>query len=242
MTKRCVTKIGIIGGIGPEATIAYYRGVISSYRNRTNDGSYPQILINSIDLQRMLAFIESRRFESLTRYLTEEVAKLATAGAEFGVLASNTPHIVFDELRGNSPIPLLSIVEETAKEAKRLRLNRVGIFGTKFTMQNNFYQEIFAQSAAQIIVPHPNEQEYIHMKYMSELVNGVFLEETKRELVTIARAMQARSSIQGLILGGTELPLILSDDSEIGIQCLNTTEIHVKGIVDRMLNNREMEP
>ncbi len=224
--------IGIIGGIGPESTVEYYRSIISSYRSRTSDGSYPQIIINSINLTRMLAFVESKQLGNLTRVLTDEVAKLANAGAEFGVLASNTPHIIFDELREDSSIPLLSIVEETARKAKRLGLTRVGLFGTKFTMQNLFYQKVLSMHEVQTIVPNLDEQEYIHTKYMSELVPGVFLEETKKRLLRIATAMKARDNIQGLILGGTELPLILSKDSEIGIPYLNTTKIHVEGIID----------
>src|SRR5205814_803575 len=104
--------LGIIGGIAPESTIEYYRTIIALHRERTG-GQYPPILINSIDLKKMLALVAEQRFPELITYLVAEIRKLAAGGATIGLFASNTPHIVFDELRSQSPIPLVSIVEAT---------------------------------------------------------------------------------------------------------------------------------
>lgn len=127
--------IGIIGGIGPESTIVYYRSIVAAYREQKRDGSYPSILINSIDLTKMLGLIGANQLSEVAEYLANEVGKIAWTGADFGLLAANTPHIVFDEIQRRSPIPLISIVEATCMEAMRLGLKRIGLFGIRFTMQ-----------------------------------------------------------------------------------------------------------
>jgi aspartate racemase len=119
--------VGIIGGIGPESTVEYYRLLIASFRVQRPDGSYPPLLINSIDLKRLLNLIGANRLAEVANYLVGEVEKLARAGADFAVLAANTPHIVFDEINRRSPVPLLSIVEATCDEAKGLGLKRVAL-------------------------------------------------------------------------------------------------------------------
>jgi aspartate racemase len=123
---------GIIGGIGPESTIEYYRQMVAAYRERKQDGSYPPIIINSIDLQKMLGLIAANELAEVTDYLVSEVQKLAKAGADCVLLAANTPHIVFDEIHHRSQIPLISIVEATCDAVNALQLSRVGLFGTRF--------------------------------------------------------------------------------------------------------------
>jgi aspartate racemase len=227
---------GMIGGIGPESTIEYYRLIVTSYREQKPDGSYPPLLINSIDLTKMLDLIGANQLAEVTDYLVGEVQKLARAGADFGFLAANTPHIVFDDIQRKSPIPLISIVEATCAEAQALRLENVGLFGTRFTMQKSFYQDVFSKVGIMLAVPEPNEQSYIHGKYMNELVNGIFLPETREELLSIVSHMIEEQDIQGLILGGTELPIILNDIEYLGIPFLDTTTIHVQRIVAELLS------
>jgi aspartate racemase len=227
--------IGIIGGIGPESTIEYYRQIITSYRQLKQDESYPQIIINSIDMKKMLDLIEAKGLVRLTEYLLGEVQKLARAGADLGLLASNSPHIVFDELSRRSPIPLLSIVEAACQATKKLGLKRVGLFGTRFTMQGRFYPDLFSRERITLVVPGEVEQAYIHEKYMSELVNGIIVPETRERLLTIVDRLKAHEGIEGLILGGTELPLILREETYSGIPFLDTTKIHVDCAVAQML-------
>ncbi len=124
--------LGIVGGTAPDSTIEYYRLIVASYRDRVRDGSYPSLLINSIDLKKMLDLIGADRLADVTRFLLGELGKLARAGAEFGLLASNTPHIVFDDLARQSPIPLISIVEAACDAAQALGLKRVGLIGTRY--------------------------------------------------------------------------------------------------------------
>ncbi len=226
--------LGVIGGIGPESTIEYYRHLISAHRARKPDGSYPSIVINSINMRTLLDLIEADDRIKMVTFLVGEIQKMASAGAQVGLLTANTPHIVFDELRRQSPIPLVSIVEATCEAAKALGLNRIGLFGTRFTMQGDFYPRVFSAAQIELVVPQPDEQAYIHERYMNELVKGAILAETRRQLLAIVDRMKEQDRIAGLILGGTELPLILGDVTDQGIPFLDTTRIHVEAAIAQM--------
>lgn len=228
-------SVGIIGGIGPESTVEYYRLIIASYREQKRDGSYPSIIINSIDMKKMLDLIGANELTKVTEHLVHEVKKLASAGADFGLLASNTPHIVFDEISRSSPIPLISIVRVTCETARTMGLKRLGLFGTRFTMQGRFYPDVFLREGIALVAPTADEQVYVHDKYMSELVKGIILPETRERLLMIVDRLKQREGIQGLILGGTELPLILRDVKDQDIPFLDTTQIHVRAAVSQLL-------
>jgi aspartate racemase len=210
LRRPCPVKTaGIIGGIGPESTIEYYRQIIASYREQKPDGSYPSIILNSVNFKPLLDLILANQWSQVTQHLVGELEKLAKAGADFAVIAANTPHLVFDEIRRQAAIPLISIVEATCQEAKALHLKRLGLFGTRFTMQARFYPDIFSREGITLAVPDENDQSYIHDKYMNELIDGTVLPETREQLLAIVDRMKTRDDIQGLILGGTELSLIL---------------------------------
>jgi aspartate racemase len=246
--------VGIIGGIGPESTIEYYRQIIAAYRQRQGgtgvspvdhaqdarttkaDPGYPSIIINSVDVSKLLAWMEASETDAFTDYLVNEIEKLSRAGADFGVLAANTPHIVFDELRRRSQIPLVSIVEATCDEARSRGLKRVALFGTRFTMQGRFYPEVFSKAGITIVVPSDDEQAYIHDIYTKELLNNIFLPETHDRLTAIMDRMKASDTIEAVILGGTELPLLLRDPEHNGIPFLDTTRIHVNRIVAELVS------
>ncbi|HVP52563.1 MAG TPA: amino acid racemase [Terriglobales bacterium] len=227
--------LGIIGGLGPESTVDYYRLIIAAYREQKRDGSYPAIIINSIDLNKARDLVTANALADLTEYLVAEVQRLARAGANFGLIAANTPHIVFDDIQRQSPIPLISIVEATREAAKSLGLKRLGLLGTRFTMQGRFFPDVFSRAAMTLVVPTEDEQTYVHDKYMSELVNGIFLAETRERLLKIVDRLKEREGIEGVILGGTELPLLLRDAASQHIPFLDTTEIHVRAAVAQML-------
>jgi len=228
--------LGIIGGIGPGSTIDYYQTIIGLYRARIRDGTYPPIVINSIDLQRVLTTVGAGELRALTDWLVSELEKLSRAGADFAIMASNTPHLVFDDIARQSPLPLISIVQETCEVAKARGLKRLALFGTRFTMQGTAYREVSSKHEIAIVVPETADLDYIHEKYMGELVDGVFLPETRAGLLAVADRMAERNNIDGVILGGTELPLILRDPSHNGIPFLNTTRIHCEAAVERMFS------
>ncbi|MDP9360351.1 MAG: amino acid racemase [Acidobacteriota bacterium] len=227
--------VGIIGGIGPESTIDYYRLIIDTYRKSTNDGSSPSIIIDSVDLQQVLSYVAANDLAKLTEYLMAEVERLARAGADFALIAANTPHIVFDALLARSPIPLISIVEATRDAALAGGFQKLGLFGTRFTMQGPFFFEVFNRAGMALVVPDDDDQGYIHDKYMKELGYGIFVEETRARMLAIGRDLVERHGIEALILGGTELPLLLRDAS-IGVPLLDTTKIHVERAVAELLS------
>jgi aspartate racemase len=231
--KGCEMKvIGMIGGLGPESTIDYYRRLLATHQELRPGEGAPSIIINSLDVNKGLGMVGANQFGQLTEYLVFEIGRLARAGAELGFLSANTPHIVFDEVASRSPIPLVSIVEATCAEAKRLGLKNLGLFGTRFTMQGRFYPDVFSREGVGLAVPMAEEQDYIHDKYINELIPGKFLPQTREGLLAIAARMKQQDGIQGLILGGTELPLILTDSSPAGMPFLDTTQIHVEAILE----------
>ena len=225
-------SIGIIGGLGPESTIEYYRSIIALYGERIPDGNYPSIIINSIDLKKVLDLVSANSLAELADYLVSEIQRLAQAGAECGLVAANTPHIVFDEVRRRSTIRLISIVEATCEAAKALRLKKLGLFGARFTMQGRFYPDVFSREGIALAVPDERDQAYIHHVYLNELVKGIIRPETREQLLTIVDRLKESDHIEGLILGGTELSLILQEPTVRDIPVLDTTRIHAKAIVE----------
>jgi aspartate racemase len=228
--------LGIIGGLGPESTVDYYQRIIALYRERTGDGSYPEFIINSVNLRKGLDFMDANDLTGMADYLLEAIGKLARAGADFGLISANTPHIVFDELAPRSPIPLISIVEATCAAAKARKLQRLALLGTRYTMQGSFYPRVFSREAIELVVPDPKDQDYIHDKYLNELVPGKFVSKTRAGLLGVVDRMKAKSDIDGVILAGTELPLILREADHHGIPLLDTTKIHVEAAVTEMLS------
>ena len=228
--------LGIIGGLGPESTVDYYQRIIALYRERTRDGSYPEFIIASVNLRKGLNFMEAGDLAGMADYLLEAIGKLARSGADFGVISANTPHIVFDDVAAKSPIPLISIVEATCAAAKARKLQRLALFGTRYTMQASFYPKVFSRERIELLVPERDDQNYIHDKYFRELVPGKFLPETCAGLLAIVDRMKARSDIDGVVLAGTELPLLLRDPEYHAIPFLDTTKIHVEAAVAEMLS------
>lgn len=235
-TTEIMKTIGLIGGIGPQSTIEYYRFIIEGYRERQSDGSYPPIIINSVDLNKLLSWMNANELNTVTDYLVAAIGKLADAGADFAALAANTPHIVFNQIRERSPLPLISIVEATRDKASHLGLQRLGLFGTHFTMQSRFYPDTFAEKQMAIVVPNKAEQDYIHEKYFAELIKNIILPETRARLLAIVDRMKTDDAIDGLILGGTELSLILREFEDKELPYLDTTHIHAAAIVEEMLS------
>ena len=228
--------LGMIGGVGPESTLDYYKNIIAMYLERKGDGSYPQFVINSIDLKKGIDFMNANNLPAMADYLLEEIVKLPRAGADFGLIAANTPHIVFDEVAAKSPLPLISIVEATCAYAKARKMKRLALFGTRYTMQADFYPNVFAREGIELVIPDPQDQDYIHEKYFSELVPGNFLPETRAGLLAIIDRMKTKIDIDGVILAGTELPLILRGDNHHGVSLLDTGKIHCQAAVDEMFS------
>jgi aspartate racemase len=228
--------IGLIGGLGPESTVDYYRALIASYQKRTAAKNLPSILIDSLDVYEGIRMLDNNQLEDLTEYLSHGIQRLADAGADFAIIAANSPHLVFDEVQNRSPLPLISIVEAACSAVQATGMTRVGLLGTRFTMQAGFYPKVFSRMGITLVTPAADEIAYIHDKYINELLIGSFLPETRDALFQIIERMREHEHIEAVVLAGTELPLILAQDTASGIPLLNTTQIHIEADVARLLD------
>ena len=224
--------LGIVGGIGPESTIEYYRFILDGYRARVPDGSAPHLIIDSIDVNRGIAMLDANDLAALAAYIAESIERLAQAGAEVGLIAANTPHIVFDEVQARAAIPLISIVQATCDRARTLGLKRMALLGTGFTMRGRFYPDTFARAGLQLVVPDEEETAAIHRAYIDELLKNEFRPETRTAIIAIIERMRREEGIDAVVLAGTELPLLLRGAEPQRLPFLDTTVIHVAAAVE----------
>ena len=227
--------LGIVGGIGPESTIEYYRFILDGYRARVPGGSAPHLIIDSIDVNRAIALLDANDLAGLADYFSASLDRLVRAGAEVALIAANTPHIVFDEVQRRTPVPMLSIVQATCDHARGRGLKRLGLLGTGFTMRARFFPDVFARAGLELITPGEVEQAFVHQKYIHELLKNQFLPETRAALLRLIDRMRNDDRIEALILAGTELPLLLRDAEPDGLPFLDTTMIHVRAAVDAIV-------
>ena len=225
-------KIGIIGGLGPESTIDYYKGIIHAFHPTYDQTGYPEIAIESCNLKEMHSYSSSDRWDKLAEILAGKAELLSQAGCDFGAIASNTPHMVFHEVQQMSALPLISIVEATCRYAADRRLTRLCLLGTGFTMRSDFYQKTFTREGIKLFVPAPDEIDYMHEKIFAELEFGIVKPDTKSKFITILKRVVNDNNCQGAIMGCTELPLIIKAQ-DINVAYLDTSAIHIHAIVER---------
>lgn len=224
-------KLGLVGGIGPESTVHYYKGIIQGFRERTGKDIYPLMIIDSLDLSEMYHLAAAKDWEPFSQRLIDSIKRLALGGAEFAAMAANTAHIVFEKVKAESPLPLVSIVEETCKAAKKENFKKVIIFGTGFTMSSGLYTEKFSEYGIEAIVPEAEDQRAIHNIIFPNLEAGIVLPEEKERILEIANRMIHQEGGEALVLGCTELPLIIKEE-DLEVPILDTTQIHIEAILD----------
>lgn len=198
-----------------------------------NPASLPRLIIDSLDVNVGIHLVQSDR-PGLVRYLLDSIRRLERAGCEFAAMAANTPHIVFDELAAESPIPLLSIVECCADAVESRGFRRVGLLGTGFTMGAGFYPTVLGRRGIDVVVPDEQRRAWLHDRYLTELLEGDFTDETLAGVTRIVEEWAEQGDVDAVVLAGTELPLLIRADSLAGLPLLDTTEIHVQAIVDRL--------
>jgi aspartate racemase len=226
-----VKRIGLVGGLGPEATLEYYRGIIDIFKSTDKSLNYPEIIIYSMNLSELIGMMNRKEYDRVVVYLLGVIDSLKKAGADFAAMCANTPHLVFDALVKLSPLPLVSIVEAVSDEVYRLGIEKPGLIGTGFTMSATFYQDVFDRREIPVILPDDQDKKIINEKLFSEIELGIFKDETRELLIRIIEKMVHTQQIDGLILGCTEFPLILTEARYAGIPMLNTTQIHIDAIV-----------
>lgn len=229
-------KLGLIGGMGPESTIPYYHDIVYGVQERT--GVFPKLTIESVNVFDVLRLCGEEKYEELTEYLLEAIRNLAGSGADFAALSANTPHIVFDRLREKSPLPLVSIVEAACAEADKLRYHKIGLMGTVFTMKRDFFKAPFREKEIEVIIPNEEEVSFVNEKIASELEIGVVKKETLQEFQKIIARMEKEKGIEAIVLGCTELPLLLNDEVS-PVPCLDTMKIHVGALVEAIVEESQ---
>lgn len=228
-------KLGLVGGMGPESTLPYYHDIVYGVKERVGKDYFPNLTIESVNVFDILRFCGEQKYDELTDYLLQAITNLARSGAEFAALSANTPHIVFSRLQELSPIPLISIIESACKEAEKRNLKKIGLLGTIFTMTEDFFKEPFLSKKIEIVVPSDAEMEYVNQKISSELEHGIVKKETLEGFKEIILRMQTEENIEAVILGCTELPLLLNDEVS-PVPCLDTMQIHIQDIVDEIVS------
>lgn len=227
-------KLGLVGGMGPQSTVPYYHGIVYGVQHRTAPDFFPNLTVESVNVFHILDLCAREDYDAIAEYLLEAIRNLNRAGAEFAALSANTSHIVLDRLQQSSPIPLLSIIDATCNEALRRGYRKAGLLGTRFTMTKSFYRTPFEEAGIEIAVPTPEEMLYVDRKISEELEYGIIKEETLSRFQQIISAMKQRDGIETVILGCTELPLLLNDGNS-PVPCLDTVQIHIDAIVDEIL-------
>ncbi len=230
--------IGILGGLGPEATVDYYKEIIKGF-NRINNGTldYPEIVVYSVTMSKFIGYLEKGDYSQAVDYLVGCINRMQLAGAQFGVISANTPHLLFDSIRSRVSLPLISIVEVCVRRAGELGLKHCALLGTRFTMKNDFYAKIFSQYGIEIVVPDDDQIDFINTKLFTELELGIYTDETKQAILDVVKSMQSFHHIDSVILGCTEFPILFTEAVYLGIPFLNTTQIHVDAILELCLHN-----
>jgi aspartate racemase len=227
--------LGIVGGTGPESTVDYYRSLIATWRRRRPDGSYPRVIINSIEAGRVFANLGTADYAAVGRDLGPAVAALAAAGCQRAMLASNASHLAFELIDPPSAIPLIHIVDTARDAAVRAGFRRLGLIGTRFVVESALYPRRLTPAGLEVVLPTPDERERVHAIYFGELVDGVIRDESRAVLREVVAAMRERDGIDAIVLGGTELALIITEPAFGGVPVLNTAQVQVDAAVDWLL-------
>lgn len=232
MTERV---LGIVGGVGPESTADYYRRLLDRWKVRRPDSSYPTILLNSLNGRAVLGPLLAGDLEPTVELFDAALVGLAAAGAGLAIVASVTAHLAFERVAAKSPIPMLSIVDAIVAEATRRGIRRPGVIATRPTTEGEFFSRPFEAAGIELIRPTEFDRAWVHEAYFGQLVRGDFRDETREGLVAVIERMRTQEGIDAVVLGGTELPLILREQMYAGVPVLDATGIHVEAALDWML-------
>ncbi|MEP6622208.1 MAG: amino acid racemase [bacterium] len=223
---------GLVGGLGPETTVDYYRRILAAWQGH-DPSTAPHLIIDSIDVQEIFRLVEFDR-AGLAEYLSASVNRLARAGADFAAITANMPHLAFREVAGRSPIPLVSIIATCADAAAAHRVKRLALLGTRFTMEASMYPDELGGRGIEVVVPSESERAFIHDHYVGELLKGTFRSEVRAQVEAIVARLRDEEHVDGVILGGTELTLLLPSATVAELPAFNTTALHVDAIVKRL--------
>jgi aspartate racemase len=226
-------RIGILGGTSPESTVIYYRYVTREYVRRFGDHGYPEIVLFSVSFQRYIDWMKAEDWEALAAGVLVGLEALGRAGAEIGILATNTFHRIFEEVAATAPFPLLSILDVVARRLLELGCTRPALLGTRLTMSGSFYPDRLQRDGIAVVVPTSCDQASVDRVIFDELSSGTCSAESKEALLGIARRLVEQGA-DAVVLGCTELPLLIEEE-DLPVPVLDTTRLHAAALLEAAL-------
>ncbi|MBP5298866.1 MAG: amino acid racemase, partial [Lachnospiraceae bacterium] len=232
-------KIGLVGGTGPESTVMYYKELNNRIAKMTNGAAMPDIVIESVNFPKTWGLVTGGKYEELADYLSEKVESLKAGGAEIISLTAGTMHIVYDEIVQKTNTSPVSIPKAIRDEAVSRGIKKVGLLGTIFTMEQDYMKKDLTEAGIDVVIPKKPERELIAKRIFEELESGIVKESTLKEFTDIIKRMQAEDGIEAVILGCTELPLLLNGEN-CPVCCLDSVEIHLNKLIELALQDKEI--
>jgi aspartate racemase len=226
-------RIGILGGMSPESTSAYYLHITRRYTERFGDYNYPEILIYSVRFQSYVDWPAAGRWDLVAEGLSDAGRRLEAAGADFILIATNTMHIVVDQVQESVNVPVLSLLDAVGDSIQAQSLDKVGLLGTRFTMEHNFYPDALNQRGIQVLTPDASDRAFINDVIYNELVKGELRDESRAGFVRVIDGLAERGA-QGVILGCTEIPLLIGQQ-DLSLPLFDTTTIHAEAALNTAL-------
>lgn len=216
--------LGLIGGLSWYSTIVYYRTINQLANERLGSSHSAKLILFSVDFEEFRILQNEGNWNAVEKMLSGVAIQLENAGADCIVMCTNTPHLVADTVRQKVKIPLLHIAEETAKEIVSKKINKIGLLGTKFTMENSFFKDRLLQFGIESIVPDEPDRDYIHASVFSELTRGSFKDDTRNKYLDIIDKLK-KDGAGGVVFGCTEFSILINP-ADCSIPIFDTTAIH----------------
>jgi len=228
--------IGLLGGMSWESTLEYYRIINQAVKARLGGSHSAQCLLYSVDFDQIETLQHAGEWDALTAAMLAAVHRLERGGADCLVICTNTMHRMADEIQAASTLPLLHIADATANAINASGVDTVGLLGTRFTMEGDFYRgKLEREHGLRVLIPDETGRELVHHVIYTELIQGNIRAESRQAYLEIIAQLQSRGA-QGVILGCTEIPLLIkSEDAPIPV--FDTTTIHAQAAVDWALKN-----
>jgi aspartate racemase len=224
-----MAKVGIVGGLGPASTIDYYRDIIDNFRKIHGDDVYPEIIIDSVNMKEITSRIEEQKYGEVAELILASVSNLLKAGADFAVIASNSPHIAWDFMKDRVAIPVISIIDATCDYIIEQQYKKVLIFATKFTMKNGLYSNALNNRKIEWVLPSEEDIEILGDIIYPNLENGIVIKEDKQKMISIAEKYIQKYNCDSILLGCTEIPLMIKE-GDVSVPVINTTQIHIQSV------------